>query len=389
MGQDLNTQTIASLQMGGIGEVNMDLRQFSLSNPAILSRIRMTSYTLGVHAGSVRQHTLESEQSSASFIPTYLAIAFPFGRRMGMSFGVRQSTKVAYEFQRGKTKVDGSHTHQGLGGISDVFLGLGIRLSKNINIGFEGAYRFGEMIHLNTFRREGIQFQTRLRQAINAKGWQFKYALNTQVLLSKNGISFISSVVLKHAMDVKLSQENLFEKGTFYGPESEVIVKTYDAINHSGTYKMPLNTTIGVALTKPFKWNVGATYRFANAREVLGGVWSVGQSDFNYTPSHRFSMGASYTVNPNTVTGYWKIINYRIGGFYEQLGKKIRGTPLSSYGFSLGAGLPIGRQRLSHLDIGFSYEHTKTAVTLPKEDRFMVTLAISFAGKWFIKRKIQ
>lgn len=392
MGQALDTQTIASHQMGGTGAVNTDLRQFSLSNPALLSSITMTSYTFGAYASHLTQRIADLKQTSAAFIPSYLAMAFPFGKFAGVGLGVRQSNKVAYEFNRGDQEKDGLYNYQGFGGINDLFIATGVRIFKNFSLGVEVAYRFGTMEHLSTFKRQGVQLDARTRKTIIARGFQFKYALSNHFTLSeKKGIALVSSAVLKHSMPLRLSQKNLFYKGIFPGPESEGVAEESDAVNYSGTYKLPIRTTLGVALIKPLHWNIGAMYRFANARQITGAnIWSYDQTDFSYSKSSRFGVGGYYIPDYQSLTNYFKTVTYRFGGFYERIGKRVKGSELTVYGASLGLGVAVGQRRLAHFDFGVSYQQLQgNNKDLIKEQRIMFTCAISFAGRWFLKRKIQ
>lgn len=387
IGQDINVQSVAANQMGGIGAVNTDLRNFTLSNPSLLSNIRLTNYTLASEAGQIRQSNSVGGNQHSNFLKlSYFALAFPFGKSAGMSFGVRRSSTVGYEFSTGSSE-KGLRLYQGVGGINDAFLSTGFRV-KQFSFGVEATYRFGLMTHLNTFRQKGVQYHSRLRKELLARGFQFRYGFNHQLPVSKK-IILVSSVVVEHSLPLKLSQSNYFYKGIFFGMNSEDIQRQFPKTTHSGTYNAPLKTTLGIALTKFLYWNIGATYSFRKAVSFSGDVWSFNQDNFRYETFQRFAFGGAFSLDPTAIKNYWKSVTYRAGVFYEKTGKRVYDTSINSMGLSVGLGLPLGKSRLCHLDAGLSYVQIgKNLSKIVKENQFKITFAISFAGQWFYKRKI-
>jgi hypothetical protein len=93
------------------------------------------------------------------------------------------------------------------------------------------------------------------------------------------------------------------------------------------------------------------------------------------------------TPDFNSVTKYWKRVNYRIGGRYDKTYLNINENQLTEKSVTFGLGLPVRRSNTLYnlaLELG---ESGTTDDNLIKEQFARFTFGVTFKGIWFVKRK--
>src|SRR4030042_5450496 len=65
------------------------------------------------------------------------------------------------------------------------------------------------------------------------------------------------------------------------------------------------------------------------------------------TDSYHYNFGLEYLPGQTLSRNYIRLIHYRIGAYYEKSYIEMRGNPIYDRGITIGAGMPIGRQRAS------------------------------------------
>ena len=103
--------------------------------------------------------------------------------------------------------------------------------------------------------------------------------------------------------------------------------------------------------------------------------------------SSSISAGLQITPDFNSVTKYWKRVNYRIGGRYDKTYLNINENQLTEKSVTFGLGLPVRRSNTFYniaLELG---ESGTTDDNLIKEQFARFTFGVTFKGIWFVKRK--
>ena len=110
------------------------------------------------------------------------------------------------------------------------------------------------------------------------------------------------------------------------------------------------------------------------------------QSD-NLTNSMKLCGGVEYTPEYNSITRYFKRINYRIGGAYNSTPLQFAGNQLKDISITFGFGLPVRKSRTKY-DVSCTFGNSGTTEdNLIKENFFRIGLSVSYDGIWFVKRK--
>jgi hypothetical protein len=159
--------------------------------------------------------------------------------------------------------------------------------------------------------------------------------------------------------------------------------------NSKGKLQFPLSFGFGLGFKVGDKWLVVADYAVQN--------WSTYKA-FNIPQglnnSKRISAGIQYVPNSKASEkgSYFKRVNYRIGGRYNQTMVEINNTPLIEQAVSFGLGFPVGRnfllQNFSMMNIGFELGQRGTINNgLIKERFFNLTFGVTINDRWFVKPK--
>ena len=385
-GLGLNTfrGTVENKSMGGLS-VFSDSIHVNLQNPAAYGKLRLTTYTLGASNVSVN---MESDTESATANTTsldYLAIGIPAGK-FGFGFGLIPYTSVGYNILDINEAEGRAGRFSGKGGLNRVFLSAGYAINKNIRLGVDFNYNFGNIQNKNILVRDGLQYGSRELNRSDLGGISYKVGLDYDRMLNEN-LQFKFGA--HYSPEVKIDANNKRELATvLFGPEGQEVtfdVRNFDVADTELT--LPSSLTVGAGIGKPRSWFVGAEYATTEA-----GVFSNRSFDLEgatYDKGSRYSLGGFFIPNYNSLTSYFSRIVYRGGVRMEETGLSLKGEAINEFGIAFGLGLPAG-QLLSNINLGIEYGQRGTTDSgLIKENFFNAMISISLNDRWFIKRRFE
>jgi len=155
-----------------------------------------------------------------------------------------------------------------------------------------------------------------------------------------------------------------------------------DTVNlNSGTVNIPDSYGIGISNIFSQKYLVSG--------DVLFQDWSkyriFNQSNPDFQQSIRAGLGFEIIPNPDKA-GFWQILTYRFGGFYEVGNFKIAGQSVNSYGLRAGVNIPISNYNSIDFGLGYSIRGESTNQMI-KEEFFNLTAGVNFGELWFLRPK--
>ena len=107
----------------------------------------------------------------------------------------------------------------------------------------------------------------------------------------------------------------------------------------------------------------------------------------NLANSMKICGGVEYTPAYNSITKYYKRINYRIGASYMNTPLQFANNQLNEISISFGFGIPVKKSRTKY-DFSCSLgQRGTTKDNLLKEQFVRLRLSVSYDGIWFVKRK--
>ncbi len=153
----------------------------------------------------------------------------------------------------------------------------------------------------------------------------------------------------------------------------------------NGSIILPTNHNFGFSIESGRKWLFGADLRLAKwSQFAKNGV------NQNLQNSWGVSVGGQLTPNLNSVTKYWKLVDYRMGLSYDKTSLNISNTDIKVQSLNLGVGLPLIANRSAFYKINISAEIGKRGTlsnNLVKENFTNIYLGFTINDKWFQKYK--
>ncbi|GAA4273094.1 hypothetical protein U6A24_07440 [Aquimarina gracilis] len=373
--------TVENRSMGGLS-VFTDSIHLNLQNPASFGELRLTAYTVGTSYNSfeISNQTESSSGDNASL--DYLAIGIPAGK-FGFGFGVIPKTSVGFQL-RSIDENDREEEFTGTGGLNKVFLSAGLKVNKNLSVGLDFNYNFGNIENKSILRRPDRQFDTRRITSSNLSSFSLSLGLVYKTMISEQ-LEWHASVVSTPSFS--LSAESSREESTILiGTNgSEAVFDRRETDLGEDNIDLPAELKVGTGIGKPKKWFVGAEYIYTDSGDYTEAVFT--GEDAAYSDASKFKIGGFYIPKYNSLTSYFSRVVYRAGFRYEETGLNINNQSIDEFGISFGVGLPVGRL-FSNANIGFEYGQRGTKdFGLVREDFMNVSISLSLNDRWFRKIK--
>lgn len=198
----------------------------------------------------------------------------------------------------------------------------------------------------------------------------------------KSGWSLSVGLTGSPSLSLKAKHTNLTQ-GYYYVNGIEVITDTVTNVeDEKGKLVLPFCLGVGFAFKETNHWTIGADFSLQNWQEYS--LFGVKDSLAN---SWRASGGFQWTPNDRSIKSYFSLIQYRLGGHFEQTYLQLRNTQLTDYGLSLGFGFPMKRVATT---IQVAIEAGKRGTisnNLVQLNYVKCTLGFTLNDRWFVKEK--
>ena len=373
--------------MGGL-EFYTDSIHVDFNNPASLSSLKMTNFSIGV---DYRNTTLKENQNSQAITTSslnYMGISIPT-KYFGFNFGLLPYSSVGYrlEYRDSEEETTEIQRYEGNGGVNMAFASLGFKLHKWWSVGATVRYGFGNITHRSSQLIENVDRTTFLESNSSLSGVSYKFSTLLKIPLGQQRLHLYSAF----APEATLYSQNAEVFTTLSTGTSSVGQQLIVDLAASGLDEtvmiLPQNLTFGFGIGRIKKWFVGGQYQstatsdFRNDFITLGGL--------SYEDGDKLSFGGFYIPNYSSLTEYWKRIVYRVGFHSQTTGIRVQGSSLTDRGIAFGVGLPALRLGIfSNANLGVTLGSRSTPdPSLVKENYWHVKLGFSLNDLWFIKRK--
>lgn len=383
LGQQTFRGTIENRSMAGIRTYS-DSIHLNLQNPAAYSKLRLTTYGIGLNHTEIFASADEGNDQYEATSIEYVSIGVPVSPKTAFGFGLIPFQSVGYTI--GNLSPEQYSRFTGEGSLNRAYFSLGHQLTKNISLGGEFRYNFGEEVNSSSIALRDVQYGTNEQNETDLSGISFNFALNYDKELS-NGKLLSGSLIYQPESDI--TARNVRRLSTFVlGTDlTERIAETREGDETREELKLPSEFTAGLSYGKPFKWNLAAEYSMRGSSSSESRSFVPDNNEFTDAASYR--VGGFYIPNYNSITNYWDRVVYRGGIRFEESGLRINGEDINEFGISFGLGLPVGRGgSFSNANVGFEYGQRGTQnAGLIKEDFFSISIGFSLNDKWFQRRR--
>lgn len=391
IGQIRNKTMNARLEgMGGIANAMHGKGLINAENPASYAMIDTLAFLFdaGMYfkTSDFSTSSLSETSNNANF--DYVAIAFGATDWWRISLGVQPYSNVGYNLIVNDNKEGiGNYatTFKGSGGLNQAFIGNAFRLGKNLSVGANATYVFGDYETLTTLSFPDSSYMISSRRGIDmmVKSFMFDYGLLYNANIGKDlnlsvGLTYKQKINLKGAQTTYIRSVEVDSDS-----DTEYLIDTISYnVNKDARLSMPQGFGFGIALQKNNRWAVGADFNWSQwSKFAREGVNDSLQNSWNV------AVGAEFSPKSTSVSNYFRKASYRFGGFYEQTYLSLKGQSINKIGVTAGISLPLPRS-LSKVNIGLEVGQCGTkAQGLIQERYFKASVGISVFERWFLKRK--
>ncbi len=371
--------TSAQSQMGGVGYAMHSGRQVNAMNPASYSATDTLTFLfdMGVDFSMYWQKDGTAKRHDNGGGLDYITMQFPVGKRMGMSLGLLPYSSVGYAF--GSDIVNGSSSHEGSGGLNQLYLGFAGRPFGGLSLGFNFSYLFGTSYN-DVYARSNTASTSLFEQVMQVRDFHLLFGAQYS---QKIGARDEVTLGLTYSPGKDLLGHTWIQK---YDVGSDAAPDTLNYISLRKHYSLPETWGAGVAWTHNGLLNVEADFTYQ--------PWSKAKlyNNENFTATRyadRYKIAAGASWRPAQRGSYLKRITYRAGFNYTRDYMMVGDNHVRQYGVSVGFGFPAPGQK-TVLNLGFEYLHRQaTPQALVKEDYFNIKLGINFNQLWFMQSKIR
>lgn len=371
--------TSAQTQMGGVGYAMHSGRQVNAMNPAAYAATDTLTFLfdMGVDFSWYSQKEGSVSKTDNGGGLDYVTMQFPIGKRMGMSLGLLPYSSVGYSF--GSNIDNGSSSHEGSGGLNQLYLGFAGRPFGGLSLGFNISYLFGTTYN-DVYARSNTAATSLFEQVMQVRDFHLLFgAQYSQKLTPQDEVT----VGITYSPGKDLLGHSWIQK---YDVGSDAAPDTLNYISLRKHYSLPDTWGAGVSWTHNQLLNIEVDF--------TSQPWSKAKlyNTDNFTATKyadRYKVAAGVSWRPAMRGAYLKRITYRAGFNYTRDYVMIGDNHVKQYGASIGFGFPAPGQK-TVLNLGFEYLHRQgSPQALVKENYFNIKLGINFNQLWFMQSKIR
>lgn len=395
---DLSRKGIAQNQaMGGTGVAIHENNRSNYLNPAASSAFDSMSVFFDFGANTFFNQ-YKTENFSNNWINMnlhHVTFASSMGKYFGLSAGIVPYSSIGYnikqEYNDYTTGDALDYYYKGDGGIMNFFVGASVKLFNHVSLGVTMNYLLGRLTRERYlyFPASSLYSTISTREQFNIKsplfsfGVQYKEYINDKFFFTLGAVYDVES-------NVGAGLE-YYVNNSYYGSTGAFL---NDSVYINPDVSLG-SDTIGNDFTIPQKIGLGLSVGIPNKLILSGDFylqdWSNTLSGENFSLVNASSMhfGAEYTPDIEAIRGYYKLMTYRLGGYYSNYYLEVDGYQLKDYGITFGVGLPIKSMKTS-FNLAFTLgTRGTTDYNLVKENYGIITFNVTLHDLWFYKRKFE
>ena len=378
-----------SKAMGGLSYGLRDGFQINASNPASYSAVDSLTFLfdagMSLQNANFKEGTVQTNAKNSTV--DYIAMQFRLFEGMGFSAGFLPYSIVGYNmsqtYELGTDGLGNSiqvlDTYTGNGGLQQVYVGVGYKILKNLSLGVNFSYLFGEISHsIATSFNNSNAFSSVRTDKITVSDYKLDL-----------GMQFIQKLGEKHVVNLGA----VYSLGHDLNSTGYKYLETYSTSN-SALQSQSVDT-LQNAFSLPHTFGVGFTYVYDQRLTVGLDYTQQKWADINFfnkqgafTDRSKISFGAEFVPKKNS-KNYFNRIKYRLGAYYSDPYAKVNENEgAREYGASFGFGFPIFRSK-SILNISGQYINVKPKVAGMLEENYLkINVGLTFNERWFMKWKV-
>ncbi|MCG6189016.1 PorV/PorQ family protein [Maribellus maritimus] len=394
---DLSSRSLGrTAAMGGASLASRNSLQINMANPASYNSLDSLAFLFefGIN-GKFSKFNSELESTGANDINfNYLAFNFRITPWMAASMGLTPYSDVGYniEIYDYLENTGNFYTvYYGDGSLSRAYLGFAVEPYKNISLGANLNYLFGNLSHNSElyFLDSPYFYNAQKYERVRIRQFGFDFGLQA-ILPLKNNQKIIFGAVLENKPEYRAFKSDIAQKNISISVPvgtSTTTVSDQDTINiqeeEKGKIKFPLTYGAGVSYVKENEWEVNFDYY----HQTWSDATFFGTINPVLTDLNKFAIGAEWIPDKFSIRSYIKRVAYRAGIKYEKSYLMLNNQQINDFGITFGIGLPIYRSS-STINIAAELGRRGTKKDNLIEEKYAkLNLSVNLHDLWFIKRR--
>jgi hypothetical protein len=362
--------------MGGTGIAVRDIYNLNTANPAAYTAIAPPVSKLFEFGGYSENNTFRNSSSSTNYQAgtiSSLNYWFKFSPKFAGVAGIAPLSSSSYNVTSNQAISAGASlipvNYEGSGGFNQFYLGNSFQIIKNLSIGVNASLILGS---LN-------------KKAITGAN-SFSGALESNTKLFAQGANFDAGI--QYVFNVKQSQFTFgatYKTSTKLNGYNQTVLTTLSSGSTRETDKLSVNYTL------PKQYGAGFSYmrkRIVLAADVSFQEWAKAKLENGTITKDvfRYSFGGEYKGSLET-SNYLKAISWRAGFHMQDYYIIVRNTQLSSWGYTIGAGLPLNGN-FATVNVNYSFTNFGTTTNgLVQQESNKLSVDVIIRDIWGIRRK--
>lgn len=378
-----------NMAIGGASTAYSSAYFINPANPASYMAFDSNSFVfdaaLNIRSGTLKTASYSQKTRFGSLSNLYFG--FPVTKWWRASMGLMPYSNVGYEMEGAENVAKIGNLiskYDGYGGLSKAYFGSAFSPVKNLSLGINMSYIFGNIVKENVviFPDSAYYFNTMVRSTARLNKINFDMGLMYRKEMKEG--RFIQIGLTYNPLQSLDGNAELITYSFVY--DSKALESIVDTISYNNTDKgqVKLPSALGAGFM------IGKGNRWLATADVNWQKWSQFRylgADPGLKDNLRVSVGGQYRPSPLDMGKYYNRINYRAGFRYEQSYLEIRQTRINDFGISFGVGLPMKKSRSTmNIAVEIGSQGT-TEKNLIKENYVRFTLGTSIQERWFLKRK--
>lgn len=393
---DITSQNFRAQGLFGVSGITQEIT--SLANPAIWGSTYFTQAITGLQVSKFNVESSTTSESSTNLSTGYIHVLFPISRgKLGLSVGLYPVTRSNFRvaevgnFMTSATDtVSFANEIQSTGGVNKFEMGFGIKLTKNISLGYAPSVAFMTLKNSESFIFSSTNFLAQ-DQSSSITGAAFSQRVGltasfNNFLSNQDRISLGATLDLPYTIKGKrefTSQKNIV------GVDQEIDL-TSTLSNAQGDVYIPLKASFGLGYAPSIFVNFAVEGVFEKWSEYTNEI----ESSDEAVMSDRMKLGLGGQFHPykRNSNAFFSRFKYSGGVSYDTGHLTIQDNDISTLWINTGLGI-LGRNSLSSfpsVDISFQYGFRGTTDNnLLMERIWTLGLSINLNERMFVRPKLR
>ena len=386
-GQNISSQLQA---MGGISFGVTEKNILNMANPASYGVFDSSTFIFqtGIIGNVSTLQNTEQKQNSNYATLSNISMGFQVLHWWHVALGVTPYSKIGYDTRVSAVVPPYGTVYNdrfGKGGTSLLFFGNAFNVGKNIRLGVNINYFFGNTRAYNIvyFPDSIFIFGTKQELYVRVNDFLFDWGIQYDVRVGKDHTLTLGAI---YRNGVHVNAVRSTTTYTLTGGYENIVDNPRDTIDYSpeakGNIFIPAAYGFGFSYTQPGRWLVGLEGEYQ--------PWSkfkkFGVAD-SLQDAWRVALGGAFTPKHTNISPLRKRITYRMGARYNQTYVRIFGYSVNEFAVTAGLSFPFKRSRNNitlAMEVG---SRGALKDNLVKKTFFNFSLGINIVEHWFYKRK--